>query len=417
MRKRRGAVNPKIFSAASPEMVRQLQRLDRQRQVAESMRSILNVLNSNRSLDQILTEIVTQARSLLNADAAAIYRLQANGMLTIQSSIGLGEDYVALGSIPLGVLATGRAAVELRPVNIQDISVLRHDPDSPYTHLGWVIEHLNTHYRAILSVPLIIRIETYGTLTLYFSRPYSIPAEEADLAVSFSNQAALAIENATLRARSEQSAVAAERNRLARELHDSVSQMLFSANLIADVLPSIWEKDPTSGREGLEKLRQLTHGAQAEMRTLLLELRPNALEETPLDYLLRQLAEATTGRFQIPVDLQIQGPLVLTSEVRLVFYRIAQEALNNIGKHAGAQHIGLQVSGSPTPAGEQTRQVALTITDDGCGFDQQGVTADHLGLGIMKERAQSIGAEITIGPDVDCGTKVTVTWTMVEDKA
>ena len=137
--------------------------------------------------------------------------------------------------------------------------------------------------------------EIFGGLMLYYVEARKFSAEEIELAVMFGDQAVLAIENARLRAQAERTAVAAERNRIARDLHDSVTQTLFSATLIAEVLPKLTQRDSEEGSRRLEELRQLTRGALAEMRTLLLELRPATLTEVSIEELLRQLTEAARG--------------------------------------------------------------------------------------------------------------------------
>src|SRR4029079_12768400 len=133
---------------------------------------------------------------------------------------------------------------------------------------------LFSRYGALLVVPLLVKDEIYGAIALYYQKPHEFTREETELAVAFGDQAALAIENARLRTQAERMAAAAERNRLARDLHDAVTQTLFSTSLIADVLPRLWERDQNTARRRLEELRLLTRGALAEMRALLLELRP-----------------------------------------------------------------------------------------------------------------------------------------------
>ena len=128
-----------------------------------------------------------------------------------------------------------------------------------------------------------------------------------------------------------------ERIRLARDLHDAVSQTLFSTSLIAEVLPRLWERNKEEGLKKLEEVRQLTRGALAEMRTLLFELRPAALADAELSDLLRQLAESVIGRARVPVTLEVEGTCAIPPDVKIAFYRIAQEALNNIAKHSGSQ--------------------------------------------------------------------------------
>jgi signal transduction histidine kinase len=246
-----------------------------------------------------------------------------------------------------------------------------------------------------------------------------------------------------------QTAVAAERNRLARDLHDAVTQTLFSASLIAEVLPRLWERNPAEAERRLEELRQLTRGALAEMRTLLLELRPTALMEVELADLLRQLTEAITGRARVSVTLTVEGYHPLSPDVRVALYRIAQETLNNVAKHAGANQavVNLRyeeaeignVGATPTggfadevprggfalarrgqpkaPYGQAQEShgppvlgVVLRISDDGRGFDPDQVSPESLGLGIMRERAEAIGATLKIESQVGQGTQVVVVW-------
>src|SRR5262249_30025741 len=199
-----------------------------------------------------------------------------------------------------------------------------------------------------------------------------------------------------------------ERQRLARELHDAVTQTLFSASLIAEVVPRLWTRDPDEGARRLEELRRLTRGALAEMRQLLLELRPAALADAGLGELLRQLGEATTGRSGLQVDLSVEGPSVegqagLPRDVQIALYRIAREALNNAAKHAGAERAHVSLDWAPDG-------VELRIADDGRGFDPAAVPAGHLGLGIMRERAGAVGARLEVESRVGAGTRVAVTW-------
>jgi signal transduction histidine kinase len=208
--------------------------------------------------------------------------------------------------------------------------------------------------------------------------------------------------NELLREKATQDAVSAERTRLARELHDAVTQTLFSATLIADVLPDLWEKNIIEGYRRLEELRQLTRGALAEMRTLLVELRPNALVEVPLPTLLKQLTEALTGQARINIQLKSSGERKLPADVQVSLYRIAQEALNNVVKYAKATQAVITLHLDDT--------VRMTIADNGIGFDTSTVTADHLGLKIMCERAEAIGAELSISSSPGEGTQITVIW-------
>lgn len=214
-------------------------------------------------------------------------------------------------------------------------------------------------------------------------------------------------ELATQRAREQ--ATSEERNRLARDLHDAVSQTLFSASLISEVLPKLWEKDEAEGKKRLEEVRQLTRGALAEMRTLLLELRPDSLVEAEIGYLLTQLGESITGRTRMPVMVTVTGECRMPVEVKTAFYRIAQESLNNVGKHAGASLAKVKLLCRPNRA-------ALHISDNGKGFIVREVPPNSLGIAIMKERAKEIGASLEIHSRPGKGTTVKAVWTAKKEE-
>jgi two-component system nitrate/nitrite sensor histidine kinase NarX len=195
-----------------------------------------------------------------------------------------------------------------------------------------------------------------------------------------------------------------ERQRLARDLHDAVSQTLYSANTIAESLPRLWERQPERTLELLEQLRLLNKGAMAEMRTLLWELRPEALERTPLDELISQLVDAFRGRtkMQITLTCEMENREPLPNEVHTAFYRVAQEALGNIIKHSQANEADVVFS-------SRLENVKLAISDDGKGFDTKR-TSGGLGMGTMRERAEGIQATLHIASTVGQGTRVTISW-------
>jgi PAS domain S-box-containing protein len=195
-----------------------------------------------------------------------------------------------------------------------------------------------------------------------------------------------------------------ERQRLARDLHDAVSQTLWSASLIADVLPEVWQHDPAKGLERLGRLRQLTRGALAEMRALLLELRPRALVETKMAELLKRLIEATASRSGAKISLEHKGDCDLPEDVHVALYRVAQEALNNATHHAMASEIKIRLKCGP-------KNARLAIEDNGQGFDPEEIPqGQHLGLKIMGERATSIEASLDIISRSGEGTQVVLIW-------
>lgn len=395
---------------------------EHRRDVAEGLRGILSVLNSDKPLDAILDYITLYAGRMLDADAVAIYRLQPEtNLLNIQSSHGLTDEYLANSTIPLGQGATGQAVLQGTPVAITDVAnaadVLTQ-PLSPTTLS--LLQAMSKYFRSELSVPLIIKQEIVGTLNLYYARPRQFNQDDIDLAVSFCDQTALAMENARLRERAQEDAIAAERNRIARELHDSVTQTIFSASLIAEVLPTIWTINPVEAQHGLDDLRKLARGALAEMRTLLLELRPIGLGEVGLEDLLKQLSAGVSGRIRADVNVHIQGEAILPTDVKLAFYRIAQEALNNVAKHSGADRVDIEIESiSAAPRGRKkagssqaifSQSVSMSIRDNGRGFDPGSVIGEHLGLGIMHERASNIHATLSIKSKAGAGTEISLHW-------
>lgn len=195
-----------------------------------------------------------------------------------------------------------------------------------------------------------------------------------------------------------------ERHKLAHDLHDAVNQTLFSASLIAEVLPRMWERDQAEARKSLEDLSRLTRGALAEMRALLAELQPSTLTDTDLGDLLRQLGNAFSGRANIPVAVTITGSFILPPEVQMGFYRVCQEALLNVARHAKASQVEITL--------QQTGDVIeMCLRDNGQGFDPEKNFSEHYGLNMMKVRAKAVGARLSITRQPLHGMELAFRWT------
>jgi signal transduction histidine kinase/ligand-binding sensor domain-containing protein len=236
------------------------------------------------------------------------------------------------------------------------------------------------------------------------------------LAQTIAGTLANALENARLLADERAAAAEEERSHLAAELHDSVSQSLYAANLTADVLIDLWNADPDKGRRASLAVQQFTRSAIAQMRTLLVELRPEALINTSLHDLLDTLKVSTPPGQDLTVDAVLATAPLMPAEVQIACYRIAQEALNNVVKHARAHHarIILELSPAFDEHGSQERwcgTLTLRIADDGRGFDMSQATTGRLGMGNMRERAEGIGATLSITSRPGEGTQVEVIWT------
>jgi signal transduction histidine kinase len=223
------------------------------------------------------------------------------------------------------------------------------------------------------------------------------------LLASIADHIGLAVENVRLRRQAEETAVLEDRQRLARELHDAVNQSLFSASVIAETLPRLWERNPLIVQQNLGDLHRLIRGALAEMRILLLELRPVSMANAVLGDLLHQLVDGVKGRTLLDASLHIQGQCEIPTQVKKNLFRIAQEALNNVVKHARAQHVELTLD-------QGKDQITLRICDDGLGFEARAVDGGHLGLQIMRERAEEIGANLTISSRPGAGTQIAAVW-------
>jgi len=192
-----------------------------------------------------------------------------------------------------------------------------------------------------------------------------------------------------------------ERNKLARELHDTVTQTLFSANLIAEVIPKIWKKDPEAVIKRLEEVRQLNSTALMEMRILLYGLRPSDFKNENLGNLLKALLKTLDTRSRIPIELKIDGEYKFPPKIEFGYYRIAQEALNNIIKHSNATKASLILKTYP-------ESIYMNISDNGRGFYYNKINSTSLGLTIIRERAKLIGASIDIESIPGKGTRITV---------
>lgn len=269
--------------------------------------------------------------------------------------------------------------------------------------IDYLSEITGKTFKSYLGVPLLYQGDCLGFLVLRSKFAGFFNEDILPRLNSFATQAAIALNNAQRYQKLRDDAMLQERQRLARELHDSVSQTLFSASVIAEILPNVYQTDAAMGAQYLDSLTQLTKSALAEMRSLLNELRPDNLKHTPLISLLHQLCEAFAGRTLIKVTSSFPPEIHCTYEQKLTVYRITQETLNNIVKHAQAKVVDINIS-------DMVTHWQLIVHDDGVGFDQTSTTRQCHGLRIMRERANEIEAELMIQSDCQIGTTITLTW-------
>jgi signal transduction histidine kinase len=377
--------------------------------------SAVNMVNQvmARSADffQIFENIIEIINKLLSAQDSFIAEwVPGTKQLTILAHSYRGDLHPALnGSV------TSLPDTFLSDADIEQGNPTIYSKDQLEALSGPIGMHFRTApVHSLVLVPLRLRERLSGFLGLEFhEKERIITQDEANLLSIFSVDIAQLIEDSHLIEQAKALILAEERNRLARDLHDSVTQVLFSANLLADVLPQIWRRDPEQGLQKLDKLRTLTRGALAEMRAMLLELRPTAVINTPLGDLLTQLAEAITSRSGLPFQLFIEQIPILPENVQVNLYRIAQEALNNVVKHAQAKQVTMILSATPLIPGSTSdarQEVKLVIEDDGVGFVTDRIQPDQLGIGIMYERAAAIQASLSLESQPGHGTQVTIIW-------
>jgi PAS domain S-box-containing protein len=382
--------------------------IERRRKVAEGLRGILKELNSNHSLDEVLDFITTQSRQLLDANSVAICRLPAragNKLPTIRAACGLLKGYVSTKGLPLGQAAFDQAIVERRPVTIsgitdaQDVAIDNHNPQA----VGQSLSALANQCKTVLAVPLLVKEEVYGGLVLYYSTPRQLSEEEIGLAVTLADHAALAIENARLRTQVRQTAVTTERNRLARDLHDSVAQALYSMTLYAEAT----NRAMAAGKQdvvtkNIHELHDMAREAMLDMRLLIFELHPPVLENEGLVAALQARIAAVETRGGVQAEVCTKGERRLPLPIEEALYWITQEALNNAVKHAKAQHVTIHLH-------FDEKTVYLEVQDDGLGFDAANAKhAGGLGMRGIKERVQQIDAKLDIHSLPEKGTTVRV---------
>lgn len=376
--------------------------IERRRQVAEGLRDILTILNSVRPLDEVLEYIMSQAQLLLNTDAVAF--------------VSFAEKYRESSDLQVPDLQTTHLTEQEHTLTQQlaHIAALKHTP--------LILPHITLHllrtwgihfdsdlslrdirYEALLVVPLLMNQEVYGAIALYFDTARNFPEEEIVTATSLADQAALAIENARLHSRAEQVAVLEERERLARELHDSVTQSLYSLMLFSEAGQRLMRVGDTMRvQEYFTQLSDTAQQALKEMRLLLYELRPAALEQEGLIGALKRRLDAVEKRAGVNATLVVKDSIVLPPLLEETLYRIAQEALNNSLKHASASEVEVRVVREET-------HLLLQIEDNGVGFDPvRASESGGMGLENMHERVRKIGGQLHIDSAPDAGTTIAV---------
>lgn len=375
---------------------------DLEQRVAErsALLEIAKAFAATLSLPQLLDSILDQLAKLIGYTGAALCG-QKDGRMVLLSVRGNPALLALRGQpVPPSALPLFRLVVQQRrAMRLADL----WQGEGPAAGLTTGDPGLAAALRgahAWLGVPLLAQDRALGLLCLDHSQPGYFTEQHAALASAVASHAAIAIENARLYEEAGERAVLEERHRLARELHDSVSQALYGIGLGARTARRLLDRDPAAAAQPLDYVLSLAAAGLAEMKALLLELRPETLEAEGLAGAIRKQAEALETRHGLSVAMDLDpGVEGLTTPLKHTLYRVAQEALHNVLKHAQAARVKVALR----MVGDRVR---LEVDDDGVGFDPGQDLPGHLGLRSMRERVAQLGGLLEIQSAPERGTTI-----------
>lgn len=361
--------------------------------------NILSVLD----LDRLLSFILEQLAKVIPYEGATILNVQED---VVELQVVRGPSIfqnLAKSRIPIKSMRLVEALVAQRePLYFPDIQT-EADILSQMEEMWRIPADQFASFRSWLALPLVARDKIVGVLLLLHAEPDYYPPEMRTLAQAYASQIAIAIDNARLYKRAGDVATLEERNRLARELHDSVAQALYSISLFTDATRMALQTNKLEVvKNHVEELAELAREALSDMRLLIFELRPPILEKIGLAAALQSRLEAVEARAGFHTAFRSEGDLQLTPEQAGELYRIAQEALSNVIKHAHAKEVIVELIRDA----DCTR---LTIQDDGVGFDVAAAEQNGgQGFRNIHERAEHLGAKCWFDSAPKQGTKLTV---------
>jgi signal transduction histidine kinase len=374
-----------------------------QRTLTEALRDTMATMSSTLDLDKVLDQILDTIGRVTPYDGANVLFIESD-LVHIVRQRGYGEKGGEQQRLEQRIPSTKLAILQHMMDHGQSMAI----PDTSTSPMWIGFPELDWIQSNVIA-PIRLKDKVLGFLSLDSATPGFFTQVHAERLQTFADQAAIAIQNARLYDRAKRAAILAERNRLANELHDTISQTLWSISLIAERVSSIWEINKEEGQRSLTTLYQLAQSALAEMRSLLLELRPSELTDAKLGDLIRQLAAVIGNRSGLIFSVKIEAQESLPPEVQIILYRVVQEAFNNSILHAFATHLEVYFN-------SHSGQVDLTIQDNGRGFNPAQVALGHLGLSIMKDRIQSIKGTLEIISQKGAGTIIKIRWNAPADQ-
>jgi signal transduction histidine kinase len=389
----RMATNAELYSAAQAR-VREL----------SGLAEIARLLTASPSVEDTMDIVGEHVCRLVGCQAVAIWLPRQGALPALHGGHGLPDEYEDLSSRLLADLAssdfetTAQTALRTGEVTFRDLWAEGPHPASP-SQAALLATMKRANWHSATAVPLRIQDRIVGALTCYTVREASLTPSDLGLLTTITDQVAVVVENARLSAEAQEVAVLEERQRLARELHDSVSQALYGIALGAQTARTLLDRDPDLVAQPLDYVLTQAEAGLSEMRALIFELRPEALETEGLVAALEKQVEALRARHGMTVDAQLGREPEVSLVAKEAIYRIAQEAMHNTVKHARAERVEVRLDGD-------AEGITLELRDDGIGFDPGGTYPGHLGLQTMRERAVRLGGSLAVESMPHQGTRI-----------
>ena len=365
--------------------------LERRLTESESFSQVLVSLLRKTALEQVLDLVCAQAQGLIGATGSAVLLLLSDGTW-LEVRHQLGSPSPAMTPVPVSGSLAGEVVRRGEPVLVNDMAVFDRSQ----------VRQWPAELTALLTVPLHVDGRVIGVFDVV-NKAGGFTEEDIPVMSVFANQAAMAIEHARLQRQAEQLAVLGERERLARELHDSVTQSLYSVTLYANAATLALAAGKTDATAGyLQELQETAQEGMRDMRLLIFQLHPPELETEGLAAVLQARLAAVETRAGLQTEFRVEAERRLPIAVEEDLYWIAQEALNNVLKHARAQHVSVWLLFTDT-------SIALEVRDDGIGFDTHATEGQGgVGLRSLAERAARVGGKLTYESKPGEGTRVRV---------
>jgi signal transduction histidine kinase len=348
------------------------------------------------SLGPVLERLVHAARDLVGAQYAALGIPDGEGGFDEFITAGMSDELIdAIGPLPRthGLLAA--MLTDPAPYRTDDI---RADPRFEW----WPAAH--PRMRSFLGVPLVFKGDIVGAFYLA-DKEGGFDHDDEDLVSVLAAHAAVVVEHSRLYEASRERSISEERDRLARDLHDALTQRLFSLNLMLEAASAKVGADPDTARASLRQARELVDAALGELRSLIFELRPPVLEADGLAGSVRKHAELLSRAHGLDMSVAVSGDdAKVAPDVERHLFRVVQEALSNVVRHASARSAEVELHVS-----SETDAVRVVVRDDGIGFDPdaRAIAARRLGLTSMRERVESLGGRFEVASAPGQGTTVT----------